>query len=124
MGEESSSLVVASSSSTISISDIVASYKRLPRDRAAEDTMTFGLSPPTGSCEEAAAYVDMNCSPQGHPRTLTIESGISEISLLPPETEEALLVHVDDQMEVEEERCSSRSVDIPAAPPLASGDSC
>ena len=75
--------MVASSSSTIFISDIMASYKRLPRDRAAEDTMTFGLSPPTGSCEEAA-YVDMNCSPQGHPRTLTIESGISEISLLPP----------------------------------------
>ena len=116
-------MVASSSSSTISISDIMASYKRLPRDRAAEDTMTFGLSPPTGSCEEAA-YVDMNCSPQGHPRTLTIESGISEISLLPPETEEALLVHVDDPMEVEEERCSSRSVDIPAAPPLTSGDSC
>ena len=98
------------------------SYKRLARGAVAEDTMTFGLSPPASSCEEAA-YVDMNCSPQGHPRTLTIESGISEISLLPPDSEEALPMHVDDPMELGDESCSTGGVDIPG-PPLASGESC
>merc|ERR1712233_185840 len=101
---------------------MASSYQRLARTVVAEDTMTFGLSPPASSCEEAA-YVDMNCSPQGHPRTLTIESGISEISLLPPDSEEALPMHVDDSMELGDESCSKGGVDIPQ-PPLASGESC
>ena len=109
-------------STTTTIIIIMASYQKLARGAVAEDTMTFGLSPPASSCEEAA-YVDMNCSPQGHPRTLTIESGISEISLLPPDSEEALPMHVDDSMELGDERCSTRGVDIPG-PPLASGESC
>jgi len=122
--EDSSRRVVSS----IAIIMASSSYQRLVRGAvAAEDTMTFGLSPP--SCDEEAAYVDMNCSPpQGHPRTLTIESGISEISLLPPDSEEALPLHVDDEsmMELGEEemtrgtRLSTRGVDIPGSPLQAS----
>ena len=114
--------MVGSSSSSSNNKATMASYHRLVRGAVAEDTMTFGLSPPDGSCEDAA-YVDMNCSPQGHPRTLTIESGISEISLLPPDSEEALPVHLDDSMEVGDDSFNTKGVDIPG-PPLASGESC
>ena len=67
---------------------------------------------------EEEAYVDMNCSPtQGHTRTQTIESGISEISLLPTDEE---TLEQDSAMEVSE---VSISMEMPVVP-LSSSESC
>jgi hypothetical protein len=93
----------------------MAAYQRLAERSAGFEELARGAATGTG------AYVDMSCSPQGHPRTMTIESRISEISLLNP-SEEEILLRIDGSMEVTEQESTTRSVDIPL-PPLARSES-
>jgi len=78
-----------------------------------------------GVGKEEASYVDMNCAPQGHTRSVTVDSGMSQISLLTPDLD---ILHIDDPPLMEP---VSAAMDIPRGvcsnntnPSLPRTDSC